>query len=89
MFTFDAVIDAVQTGKKTFVNTVVTNETAKDAMIKFVDAQTKYTKDAAKVGMDTLTVLTTELTKSVQNMAKVDYAKLGEGFAKAYTASTK
>jgi hypothetical protein len=53
MFTADAIIDTVQTGKKTFVNTFVTNETAKESMIKFIDAQAEYTKRAAKVGMDT------------------------------------
>lgn len=89
MFTFDAIIDAVQNGKKTFVNTVVTNDTAKEAMVKFVDAQTKYTKDAVKVGTDTATTLANEFVKSVQSFAKVDYSKLGEGFAKAYTSSMK
>ena len=44
MFTADAIIDTVQTGKKTFVNTFVTNETAKESMIKFIDAQADYTK---------------------------------------------
>ena len=39
MFTFDATIDAVQTGKKTFVNTFVTNETVKEAMIDFIENQ--------------------------------------------------
>ncbi len=58
MFTADAIIDTVQTGKKTFVNTFVQNETAKDAMIKFIDAQADYTKKATKVSMDTFTTLT-------------------------------
>jgi len=40
MFTADAIIDTVQTGKKTFVNTFVTNEATKEAMIKFIDAPT-------------------------------------------------
>ena len=48
MFTYDAIIDAVQTSKKTWVNTFVTNATAKDAMVKFIDSQTDYTKTAAK-----------------------------------------
>lgn len=89
MFTLDPVIDTVQTGKKTFVNTFVQNETAKDAMIRFIDAQADYTKKAAKVGMDTATTLTQELVKSMQDAMKFDYAKFGEGVMKAYNATTK
>lgn len=88
MFTSDALIDAVQTGKKTFVNTFVTNEAVKGAMINFVDAQTEYTKKAAKVGMDTATKLASEAVKSVQEASKFDYTKFGEGIMKAYTAQT-
>ena len=39
MFTFDAAVDAVQTGKRTWVNTFVTNEVIKDALIDFIDNQ--------------------------------------------------
>ena len=88
MFTADAVIDSVQTGKKTFVNTFVTNETIKDSMIKFIDAQADYTKKAAKVGMDTFTTLSSEAVKQVQEASKFDYTKFGEGIMKAYTAQT-
>lgn len=87
MFTTDALIDTVQTGKKTFVNTFVQNETAKDAMIKFIDAQAEYTKKATKVGMDTFTTLTAEMVKATQDAMKFDYAKFGEGVMKAYTAT--
>jgi len=88
MFTADAIIDTVQTGKKQFVNTFVQNETAKDAMTKFIDAQAEYTKKAAKVGMDTFTTLSTEMVKASQNAMKFDYTKFGEGIMKAYTATT-
>ena len=88
MFTADAIIDTVQTGKKTFVNTFVTNETVKDTMIKFIDAQADYTKKAAKVGMDTFTTLSGELVKAGQDAMKFDYTKFGEGIMKAYTAQT-
>jgi hypothetical protein len=88
MFTADALIDTVQTGKKTFVNTFVQNETAKDAMIKFIDAQADYTKKASKVGMDTFTTLTSEMVKASQNAMKFDYTKFGEGIMNAYTATT-
>ena len=88
MFTADAIIDTVQTGKKTLVNTFVTNETVKDSMIKFIDAQADYTKRAAKVGMDTFTTLSTEMVKAGQDAMKFDYTKFGEGIMKAYTATT-
>ena len=88
MFTADAIIDTVQNGKKTFVKTFVQNETAAQAMNNFIDAQADYTKKAAKVGMDTMTTLSTEMVKAAQNAMKFDYAKFGEGIMKAYTATT-
>ena len=88
MFTADAIIDTVQTGKKTFVNTFVTNESIKDSMVKFIDAQAEYTKKAAKVGMDTFTSVASETLKAVQEATKFDYVKFGEGIMKAYTAQT-
>jgi len=88
MFTADAIIDTVQTGKKTFVNTFVTNETAKESMIKFIDAQADYTKRAAKVGMDTATTLTSELVKQAEAAAKFDYVKAGQEFFKAFQPTT-
>jgi hypothetical protein len=85
MFTADAVIDAVQTGKKTFINTFVTNEATKTALVKFVDAQAEYTKKAAKVGMDTFTSLSSEAMKQVQEASKYDfnkaYTEMAEKFA--------
>jgi len=88
MFTADALIDTVQTGKKTFVNTFVTNESAKDAMIKFIDAQADYTKRASKVGLDTATTLTSEAMKQVQEVVKFDYVKAGQEFFKAFQPAT-
>ena len=84
MFTIDATVDAVQTAKKTFVNTFVTNESVKDAMIKFVDAQAEYTKRAAKVGTDTVTTLTSEAVKITQEAAKFDWVKFTETMLGAY-----
>lgn len=89
MFTADALIDTVQTGKKTFVNTFVQNETVKDAMIKFIDAQADYTKKAARVGLDTFTTLTQEAVKASQEAMKFDYVKFGEGVMKAYNSTAK
>lgn len=86
MFTTDAIIDTVQTGKKTVVNTFVTNEAIKDAMIKFIDAQAEYTKKAFKAGTDAFTVMTSEAVKAGQEAMKFDYVKFGEGVMKAYSA---
>ena len=84
MFTADAIIDTVQTGKKTIVNTFVTNETVKDSMIKFIDSQAEYTKRAAKVGMDTFTTLSSEVVKQAQAAAKFDYVKAGQDVLEAF-----
>lgn len=89
MFTADAIIDTVQNGKKQFVKTFVQNEAAAQAMNEFIDAQADYTKKATAVGMDTFTTLSTEMVKTVQNAAKFDYTKFGEGIMKAYTATGK
>ena len=88
MFTADALIDTVQTGKKTFVNTFVTNEAVKESMIKFIDAQADYTKRASKVGLDTATTLTSEAMKQVQEVVKFDYVKAGQEFFKAFQPTT-
>ena len=88
MFTADALIDTVQTGKKTFVNTFVTNEAVKESMIKFIDAHADYTKRASKVGLDTATTLTSEAMKQVQEVVKFDYVKAGQEFFKAFQPAT-
>ena len=88
MFTADAFIDTVQTSKKTWVNTFVSNETVKDAMINFIDAQADYTKKAAKVTTDAVTTIASETVKAVKEAGKFDYVKFGEGIMKAYTAQT-
>ena len=85
MFTADSIIDTVQTGKKTLVNTFVTNDTVKEALISFVDAQSDYTKKAFKAGTDAFTTVAGETVKAVQNATKFDYVKFGEGIMNAYT----
>lgn len=89
MFTSDAIIDAVQTGKKTWINTFVTNDAIKQAMVNFVDTQADYTKKAARVGQDTVTVLASEMVKTMQQATKFDYTKFGEGIMKAYQTTQK
>jgi hypothetical protein len=89
MFTFDATIDAVQNSKKTFVNTFVTNETVKTALVDFIEAQAEYTKKAIKVGQDTATRVAQEVVKATQEAVKFDYVKFGEGIMKAYNSTSK
>lgn len=89
MFTFDATIDAVQTGKKQFVKTFITDEKIADALNQFIDNQTEYTKKATKATIDAGTTVMQETIKHAQEAAKFDYAKFGEGIAKAYTAPAK
>ena len=85
MFTTDAIIDTVQTGKKTLVNTFVTNEAVRDSMIKFIDSQAEYTKKAAKVGLDTFTSLSSEAVKQAQEATKYDYTKAYKDLAEKFT----
>jgi hypothetical protein len=85
MFTADAIIDTIQTGKKTFINTFVTNEAVKTPMIKFIDAQADYTKKAAKVGMDTFTSLSSEAVKAAQAATKYDFNKAYTDLAEKFT----
>jgi hypothetical protein len=89
MFTFDAMIDTVQTGNKQFVKTFVNNEKIADALNEFIDAQTAYTKQAVNVSTKTATTLGKEAMNQMENAAKFDYNKFGEGVMKAYQAMTK
>lgn len=51
MFTADTFIDSVQSAKKQFVNTFVTNESFKKELIKLVDAQTEFAKGQVKTSL--------------------------------------
>ena len=86
MFTTDAIIDAVQTAKKTWVKTFVTNDHIAESMNEFVDNQTEYTKKAVKATSDAATQIAAETTKMIKDTGKFDYVKFGEGIMKAYTA---
>jgi len=75
MFALDSTIDTIQTGKKMWVNTFVTNKAIAAAMNDFVDAQTEYTKKAVKTGTETATTFAEEVTKTLQDIGKFDYTK--------------
>ena len=86
MFTLDATIDAVQTGKKTFVNTFVQNEGVKEAMIKFIDAQADYTKKALKATTDATAAIAGEGAKAMQDVAKFDLTKFYDTVSQSFKA---
>ena len=83
----DTVIDMVQSGKKSWVNTFVTNEQIADAMNTFIDTQTDYTKQTLQANTEASTKLAQETVKAFTNLTKFDYSKFGEGIMKAYTAT--
>lgn len=88
MFITDTFIDAVSNGKKQFVNTVFANNQAVAKVLNgFVDAQSEYTKKAAKAGSDTVTQLTSEAVKVAQEAAKFNYVKAAEDFAKKFSVT--
>jgi hypothetical protein len=84
MFGYETVIDTVQDNKKLVVKSLVTNEAVSAALGTFIDAQTKYTKEAFKVGIDTATAVLNETLKAQKEAMKYDYMKFGEGIMKAY-----
>ena len=79
----------LQITPKQFVKTFVQNEKVAEAMNTFIDAQSSYTKQAAKVGTDTFATLTSEMVKTTQEAMKFDYTKFGEGIMKAYQTTQK
>lgn len=53
----NTMIDAIQEGKKTFVSTFVKHDPLAQVLEQFVDAQTKYTKEAVATSIDVATKL--------------------------------
>lgn len=89
MFTLDYAVDAIQTGKKTFVNTFVTNETIKTEMLKFIDAQADYTKKAIKATTDATAAIASEGMKAAQEVAKFDLTKFYDTVSNSLKPSKK
>jgi len=79
MFTFDYIIDGVQTAKKQAVKTFVKHDEIAEQLNSFVDAQTAYTKDALKVGTETAAKVSESLIKATKEaadkMAKGEFVK--------------
>jgi len=80
----DNTIDAFQTSKKIFVDTVVKHEGLASSLNKFVDTQTAYTKKAVdgafEVSQDLYKVVTdkafyTDLVKNAQDSVQTIFPK--------------
>ena len=66
MFIHNQVIDAVQNGKKQFVNTFVTDAKFKEELNKLIDAQAQ----AAKTSVDASLAIAQAFTKNVSEAMK-------------------
>jgi dTDP-D-glucose 4,6-dehydratase len=66
MFTHNQIIDAIQGGKKQFVNTFVTDAKFKEELIKLIDAQAQ----AAKTSVDASLAIAQAFTKNVTEVMK-------------------
>jgi len=51
MFTHNQIIDSIQEGKKTFVNTFVADAKFKAELIKLIDAQAQATKTSVEASL--------------------------------------
>lgn len=88
MFTTDAIIDSVQTARKTMINTFVNHEATKEALVNYIDAEAEYTKQAAKVSTDTFTKLANEAMKLAKESAKFDWVKATQDAVEAFKPAT-
>lgn len=84
MFTLDATLDAVQNSQKLAVKTLVRNEVVADAMTKYVEAQTEFTRQTMKAGTDMATVVSQEMIKSMSEISKADTSRLFENTNKVF-----
>jgi hypothetical protein len=66
MFTHNQIIDAIQGGKKQFVNTFVTDAKFKEELIKLIDAQAQ----TAKTSVDASLAIAQAFTKNVTEVMK-------------------
>lgn len=74
-------IDAVQTGKKQIVNTVVRHEGLAETINKFVDIETQYSKALVENTFNTMTGFYTLFTSK-------DFAKeVTDSFTPSFTAT--
>lgn len=61
-------IDTVQSAKKAVIKSTVTNPVIAESLNGFVDAQTTYTKEAAKATVSAVGVITSEFAKITEQL---------------------
>jgi hypothetical protein len=66
MFTHNQIIDSIQSGKKQFVNTFVTDAKFKEELNKLIDAQAQ----AAKTSVDASLAIAQAFTKNITEAMK-------------------
>jgi len=71
MFATNAFIDSIQTCKKFYVSSFVTDEKIKKALNSFVDAQTTFTKQVVKSFEDVSSQIYDEAVKKFNEVSKV------------------
>ena len=69
MFIHNQLIDAVQNGKKQFVNSFIKDETFKKELIKLIDAQAVATKTSVEASLAIATALTKQATEVLYKKA--------------------
>lgn len=71
MFSFDSIIDAVQNGKKQFVETFISDAKFKAELIKLVDAQTAFAKGQVKTTLSIAEAFYTNANEAAKKAVKV------------------
>ena len=66
MFIHNQIIDAVQNGKKQFVNLMPVDTKFKDELIKLIDAQAAATKTAVEASLAIATAFTQNTTEAIK-----------------------
>jgi len=67
MFIHNQIIDAVQSGKKQFVNTFVQDETFKTELIKLIDAQAVAAKTSVEASLAIAQAFTKQTTDTLKS----------------------
>jgi hypothetical protein len=67
---FNQVIDAVQTGKKTMVNTFVKDEVIQKELVKLIEAQTKFYQGWVDTTLSLAQTLVSSASNAVYKGAK-------------------
>ncbi len=86
---YETVIDAVTAAKKTAIATFVRNDTVADSLTKWTETEAAVAKNIIKASVETATVIGTEVTKAVQEAAKVDLSKGFTTWAQDVQKNTK